>query len=288
MTIGENLNNFKSALLNIYDEQEAFAITKLFFESIFNEDFIKISFKKNEIIEEKLLEISNQALPRLLNHEPIQYILGFAWFYGRKFKVNNGVLIPRRETEELLHLIINESKELSDLTIIDVCCGSGCIGISLALELKLKSAQLLDISELALNCTQENADSFPDVNHKINLIKADILTNSSFELINNNVDLIVSNPPYVRSLEKAEMKENVLKHEPHLALFVEDNNPLLFYIQIINLAGLKLKTKGKLYFEINEEYGQEIKKLMEDSGFYSVDIIKDLQGKDRIVRGIKS
>lgn len=287
MTIGENLNNFKSALLNIYDEQEAFAITKLFFESIFNEDFIKISFKKNEIIEEKLLEISNQALPRLLNHEPIQYILGFAWFYGRKFKVNNGVLIPRRETEELLHLIINENKELSDLTIIDVCCGSGCIGISLALELKLKSAQLLDISELALNCTQENADSFPDVNHKINLIKADILTNSSFELINNNVDLIVSNPPYVRSLEKAEMKENVLKHEPHLALFVEDNNPLLFYIQIITLAGLKLKTKGKLYFEINEEYGQEIKKLMEDSGFYSVDIIKDLQGKDRIVRGIK-
>lgn len=288
MTIGENLNNFKSALLNIYDEQEAFAITKLFFESIFNEDFIKISFKKNEIIEEKLLEISNQALPRLLNHEPIQYILGFAWFYGRKFKVNNGVLIPRRETEELLHLIINENKELSDLTIIDVCCGSGCIGISLALELKIKSAQLLDISELALNCTQENADSFPDVNHKINLIKADILTNSSFELINNNVDLIVSNPPYVRSLEKAEMKENVLKHEPHLALFVEDNNPLLFYIQIITLAGLKLKTKGKLYFEINEEYGQEIKKLMEDSGFYSVDIIKDLQGKDRIVRGIKS
>lgn len=288
MTIGENLNNFKSALLNIYDEQEAFAITKLFFESVFNEDFIKISFKKNEIIEEKLLEISNQALPRLLNHEPIQYILGFAWFYGRKFKVNNGVLIPRRETEELLHLIINENKELSDLTIIDVCCGSGCIGISLALELKLKSAQLLDISELALNCTQENADSFPDVNHKINLIKADILTNSSFELINNNVDLIVSNPPYVRSLEKAEMKENVLKHEPHLALFVEDNNPLLFYIQIITLAGLKLKTKGKLYFEINEEYGQEIKKLMEDSGFYSVDIIKDLQGKDRIVRGIKS
>ncbi len=288
MTIGENLNNFKSALLNIYDEQEAFAITKLFFESIFNEDFIKVSFKKNEIIEEKLLEISNQALPRLLNHEPIQYILGFAWFYGRKFKVNNGVLIPRRETEELLHLIINENKELSDLTIIDVCCGSGCIGISLALELKIKSAQLLDISELALNCTQENADSFPDVNHKINLIKADILTNSSFELINNNVDLIVSNPPYVRSLEKAEMKENVLKHEPHLALFVEDNNPLLFYIQIITLAGLKLKTKGKLYFEINEEYGQEIKKLMEDSGFYSVDIIKDLQGKDRIVRGIKS
>lgn len=287
MTIGEKIADFKRALSPIYDDQEAFAITKLFFESIFDEDFLKISFKKNEPINPDFNLILDQAIPRLLQHEPAQYILGFAWFYGRKFKVNSNVLIPRRETEELVHLIIQENKNFRDLKIADICSGSGCIGISLALELKAQ-IHLLDISHEALNCALQNSQLFHEIEGKISLIQADILLDSNFNLIPQNLDIIVSNPPYVRNSEKSEMKENVLQHEPHLALFVNDDNPLLFYKQIISLAGYKLKNQGRLYFEINEDFGQEIKLIMEKNGFNSVEIIKDLQGKDRMCKGVKS
>lgn len=223
----------------------------------------------------------NDALNELKKGNPIQYILGEADFFDLKFKVNEHVLIPRQETEELIHLIIKNSSKANK--ILDVGTGSGIIPITLKTELITPQVFGLDVSAEALKVAKQNA-----LNHKaeVSFIEQNILDESNWDNLPNDLDVLVSNPPYVLNSEKELMHHNVLKFEPHLALFVEDDNPLLFYKAITELGIKKLKKGGALYFEINEQFGKETASLLKEN-FYSVNIVKDINGKDRFVYGIK-
>jgi len=223
------------------------------------------------------VKISNQIktiVRQLKSKKPIHYILGEIQFFGLTFKVNENVLIPRSETEELVKWIL----ECSFQSVLDIGTGSGCIAISLA---KNSSAQVsaLDISSSALEVAQHNA--------KINDVDIKFLTFDVFtSKFNNKYDLIVSNPPYVLEKEKRSIDPNVLEYEPHLALFVPNNNPLKFYERIITLASKSLNEGGVLFFEINEKYGQKISTSLQRAGFVDIELKKDINDKDRMLKAI--
>lgn len=218
---------------------------------------------------------------RLKTGEPIQYILGHGPFYGRDFKVSPATLIPRNETEELVHLIIKENPQ-SELVILDIGTGTGCIPITLKLELKTPLVFGTDVSEAALNLAAENAKK---LHAKVEFFKNDILNETPNV---PKLDILVSNPPYIRISEKSEMHRNVVDYEPHLALFVPNEDPLIFY-QVIAEKGKKLlKTEGKIYFEINERLGNEVSSLLLGFNYQNVRVIKDLNDKDRIISGQNS
>ncbi len=275
-------------LCSIYDRAEANAMILILFEHYFKINRVKMALEPElRLSESEMLKI-HFAVKDLLKHRPLQYIIGETEFCDLKFKVNENVLIPRPETSELVRKIhnaqfirhneqctINNSEKLS---ILDIGSGSGCIAISLAKMLADAQIFALDISEEALAVAKENAE-INNVN--INFIADDILN------LKNNIetkfDIIVSNPPYVRELEKAEMRDNVLKWEPHKALFVSDEDPLIFYRKILEFAKSHLKEKGKVWFEINEYLGKEMKRLCEESGFSNVNIYKDYKGKERFL-----
>jgi len=266
--------NIFSKIVTIYGEQEASSITFILLE------YLGIS-KQNYVLDTKIPDFRfpiSDFIERLQNQEPIQYIVEEAWFYDRKFKVNKNVLIPRLETEELCQLIIkNQKSEIRNQKLLDIGTGSGCIPITLKLEIPKLEVSTLDISNNALDIAQENAQ---ELNANIKILHHNIL-NDEIDL--SKYDIVVSNPPYVLNSEKKEMKQNVLDNEPHIALFVEDNNPLLFYEKITSLCAIgKVK---QLYFEINEKYGQETKEMMISKGFKEVSIVQDMQQKDRIVFG---
>ena len=231
-----------------------------------------------------------EVLELLKQHKPIQYIFGETDFFGLKFKVNKHVLIPRQETEELVALILNDIKKLEQnqeqLTILDIGTGSGCIAISLAKNLPKARVFALDISEKALEIARHNAKQN---NINVTFIEANILDKSIWDsvFLNSEFDIIVSNPPYVRNSEKEEIKSNVLDNEPHLALFVSDENPLIFYKTITEFAKNNLRPNGSLCFEINQYLGEETMRLLENSIFENVELLKDLNGNNRIVKGIK-
>lgn len=250
------------------------------------EYFWKIS--RTDVVLEKPVHISvaqqeaiNDVLARLQAHEPLQYVLGETEFYGRKFKLNKHVLIPRPETEELVQLIISENK-LPGLNILDIGTGSGCIPISLQKELRQNKVFALDIDENALQVARENAMLHVA---DVHFMQADILND---KIIIPPMDIIVSNPPYVLKKEKPFMQPNVLDHEPALALFVDDESPLVFYKAIVKHAAYLLKEGGKIYFEINEVYGDEVAALLAENNFVDVLVKKDMQGKDRFARGKKN
>ncbi|WP_299127704.1 peptide chain release factor N(5)-glutamine methyltransferase [uncultured Winogradskyella sp.] len=237
-------------------------------------------------------------LEDLKQQKPIQYILGYTEFYGLKFKVNPNVLIPRPETEELVDWIINSYKEFSHsaiksshLKILDIGTGSGCIAISLAKHLLNAKVYAIDVSKAALEVAKENAK----INQvEVEFLELDILKYEDASLWEDVVelkkgffDIIVSNPPYVRHLEKKEMQPNVLDNEPHLALFVADNDPLVFYKAITDFAVDNLKQKGQLYFEINQYLGEDSIQLLNNESFEAITLKKDLSGNDRMLKGIK-
>ncbi|GAB4189417.1 MAG: peptide chain release factor N(5)-glutamine methyltransferase [Thermoflexibacter sp.] len=217
---------------------------------------------------------------RLQQHEPIQYVLGEAHFYGLDLKVTPAVLIPRPETEELVHLIIQENRHISSLNVLDIGTGSGCIPIILSKYLKNAQIHAIDISQEALAIAQKNAQANEAhiMFHQFDILSSDLEALPFF-------DIIVSNPPYIREIEKKYMQANVLHYEPVHALFVPDNQPLLFYERIAFLASKRLKKGGRLYFEINENFGKQVADLLLSLHFKEVKTFKDLQGKDRIVRG---
>ncbi|SDS54537.1 release factor glutamine methyltransferase [Formosa sp. Hel1_31_208] len=230
-----------------------------------------------------------EALSALKLEQPIQYILGETEFYGLPFKVNSETLIPRPETEELVALILDDVSSITidtPLKIIDIGTGSGCIAISLAKQLQQAKVSALDVSEAALKVAKRNAEMNTV---DIEFICNDILNprHNTRVFASNSYDIIVSNPPYIRNLEKEEITSNVLDYEPHLALFVEDKNPLQFYKAICEFALLNLKDSGTLYFEINEYLGAEMIALMKNFGFKDVALKTDIFGKDRIIKGIK-
>lgn len=268
-------NQVKNSLTDIYDEAEASNITYLLVEKL-------LKIKKQDVILNSECVVADseivwQAITRLRQHEPIQYVLEEAHFYGFDFKVTPAVLIPRPETEELVAVIIAENKEKENLTIVDIGTGSGCIAIVLAKKLKKARVYGIDISTSALEIARENAQKNEA---EILFLEMDMLQN----IIAIKADIIVSNPPYIRELEKAQMQANVLDFEPSQALFVPDELPLLFYEKITAIAQHSLKLGGKLYFEINEKFGNEVVHLLCSSkGFDKIKLIRDLQGRDRIV-----
>jgi|SRR5690554_2635585 len=231
-----------------------------------------------------------EALSRLKQEEPIQYILGQTEFYDLTFKVNKHTLIPRPETEELVEWVIkchSEPSDESQLKILDIGTGTGCIAISLAKNLPKAKVYAVDVSEEALKIAKQNA-----ITNQVDIqfIEADVLNKDAWssELQDLKFNIIVSNPPYVRNLEKAEIKNNVLKHEPHLALFVEDYNPLQFYEAISDIAVDKLTENGLLFFEINQYLGNETKKLLQNKGFTDLELKIDIFGNNRMLKGLKN
>ncbi|WP_336069006.1 peptide chain release factor N(5)-glutamine methyltransferase [Mesoflavibacter sp. CH_XMU1404-2] len=254
---------------------------------------IDLALNTELTIEDDFVLKYESALEALKNHEPIQYIIGQTEFYGLPFYVNENTLIPRPETEELVELILSNTTAKSipmleegdnKFNILDIGTGTGCIAISLAKQLPNANVSAIDFSAKALEIANKNAE----LNQvDINFIENDILKICDSELDSaTKFDIIVSNPPYVRQLEKQQMQDNVLNHEPHLALFVEDDNPLIFYRAITQFATKNLKPNGELYFEINEYLGKEMMALLEKFGFKNIQLKQDLFGKDRMICGM--
>jgi release factor glutamine methyltransferase len=280
-TVQDALLKFDEVLKPLYDMPEINAIKYLAISDVTLLSKAQLrAYATNQLTKEQ-----NQKLTKILRAlqtgKPVQYILGETEFYGLPFKVSPAVLIPRPETEELVEWIISIAKQRHELeTILDIGTGSGCIPITLKTYLPSAKVSAIDVSVRALNVAKQNA-LLNDV--EIDFIKADILKQSGMALRNTHYSIIVSNPPYVTESEKTEMHSNVLSHEPHLALFVTDNNPLIFYNAIANFALQNLKENGLLFFEINENLGKETVKLLQDKGFKNIQLRQDLRGKDRMI-----
>ncbi len=235
----------------------------------------KVEVMTGKEIEPVKLDYFNDIIQRINRHEPIQYVLGKAEFYGRAFAVDGSVLIPRPETELLIRAVLKEKK--FSPTILDIGTGSGCIAITLAVEIPSSEVYAIDISEEALTVAQQNAKN---LKAKVNFSKFDILANEKLE---HRFDIIVSNPPYIAESEKKEMNSNVLDFEPPLALFVTDKDPLVFYKVIARRGKSLLKPGGKIFVEINERFGKELKQHFRNEGYGNVSIEKDINNKDRIL-----
>ncbi|MDA7558832.1 peptide chain release factor N(5)-glutamine methyltransferase [Flavobacteriaceae bacterium] len=274
-------NNFTKALIDYYPETEIASFFHLLSEHILRMQRIDIAQNLYAVISGKKHEKFLNALDKLRNHVPIQYIIGNTEFYNLTFKVDADTLIPRPETEELVAWIINDQKNKQNISILDVGTGSGCIAIALAKNLPNAKVFALDISEKALKIAKQNA-----IDNEVNVefFEADIF---DFDFENSQFDVIVSNPPYVRDLEKETMSPNVLNHEPHLALFVKDEDPLLFYRKIGEVANSILKSKGFLYFEINEFLGDLTRQLVKRLNYRDIELKKDLSRKDRMLKANK-
>jgi len=272
MTLADFKNKMKSTLSSIYESDE---LNSIFY--LISEEFLQIPRSKILLADEIELDSRKQkllqnALTRLKKNEPVQYVLGKAAFMDLEFNVNSNVLIPRPETEELVRLMLKE--DLDGKEILDIGTGSGCIAVSLAKNLPNAKVSALDISEQALIITRENA-KFNNV--EVNFINADIFDYQTYK----KYDVIVSNPPYVRESEKILMKSNVVEYEPKGALFVTDDNPLLYYKAILNFSKTSLNKNGKIYIEINENYKDEIMELVNNYGYLNVDCKLDVFGKYR-------
>ena len=252
---------------------EIHSIVYLLLEAKFG--LTKMDIMVGREIEPVILVSFTEILNRINQKEPIQYILGKAEFYGRQFAVTKSVLIPRPETELLIRSIIDD--HVSAPTILDIGTGTGCIAITLALEMPSSQVYAIDISDDALLVAKHNAQN---LNSKVHFSKSDILKD---EGVQHRFDIIVSNPPYVTDTEKSTMKSNVLDFEPHLALFVSNEDPLIFYKAIAKKGRSILKPKGKVYMEINERFGPTVSNLFKSEGYIDILLIKDLDGKDRIV-----
>ena len=271
------LQNIRKSLSGFYPDNEISGLVRLLIEHVTKSSMpALLSDKNTKITSEEVLKI-DKIVERLQRFEPIQYILGETEFYGLPFTVNHDVLIPRPETEELVELILNENKATQP-HILDIGTGSGCIAVSLQKHLPNASVKGWDISEKALAVAALNSKS-NSVN--VSFDQVDILSDYPTD---QYFDIIVSNPPYVLDSEKTDMHANVLDYEPHTALFVADNDPLLFYNRIADVAIQLLTDGGKLYFEINRAKGQETIKMLEYKNFSEIRLIKDISGNDRMVR----
>ncbi len=271
---------FQEKLENLYSTSEIKHLTNLALEFVLNLSRTDLLLAQDQAVSESELLRFREIVNELQKGKPIQYILGEAEFCGLNIQVNEHVLIPRPETEELVERIRKEV-ELAD-NILDVGTGSGCIPLALKSYFPDAKVSGVDVSELALEVARKNSET---LGLDVLFLKEDIL-NPKMEF-EQTFDLIVSNPPYVLESDKKEMEQNVLEYEPHLALFVEDSDPLLFYRTILSFSEKNLKNGGRLYFEIHEEYAIQIKQLFLESGFSSAEIHQDFYGKERIVKGIK-
>lgn len=268
---------FKNGLLGYYPKKEIDTFFYRICDMHLNLKRIDIALKSDMIVAAQTFEYFEMVTERLLNYEPIQYILGSTLFFGSDFIVDKQVLIPRPETEELISWILEQVDTKQPIKILDVGTGSGCIAISLAKLLPHAEVYAMDISLGALSIAKQNAEA----NHVVvQFIEASVLEWENQDLL---FDVIVSNPPYVRESEKEMMSPNVLNHEPHLALFVENNNPLLFYKAIIEMSKRNLTKEGLIYFEINEYLAEETKSLFLSTFFEGVQLKADIFSKKRML-----
>ncbi len=273
----ETIQYIKSELAAYYPETEINGFVRMLADSVLNMSYTDMVLKKDRVVSDNEKNSINEIVDRLKSHEPIQYILGETEFYGLKLEVNPSVLIPRPETEELVHLIV-KNKPSKDSKILDIGTGSGCIALALKSVLPKAMVTGVDISEDALNTAKMNAQKNElDVDFKL----VDILKWRDYSW--PELDVVVSNPPYVRELEKEQMEKNVLAFEPEGALFVSDNNPLIFYRAIAEFAQKYLVNNGRLYFEINEYLGAEMTEMLKSMGFSNINLLKDINGRDRML-----
>lgn len=281
-TIQSTINYIKKELQELYHVRETESMAYILLEYVLNYSKSQIQLNRSENISEDHFKQIDTYTQELKTSKPIQYILGETEFYDLTFKVNEHTLIPRQETEELVHAIINENQQ-KGLHILDIGTGSGCIPISLAKNLTNAHVSSADISAKAIEKAKENA-LLNQVD--ISFYHRDILNWKNYDW--DQFDIIVSNPPYVTEAEKSKMEKNVLDHEPHTALFVSDHDPLIFYRTIAELALQYLKKNGKLYFEINESLGNEMLELLEKYKFENIRLMADINGKNRMVSAVKS
>lgn len=277
MTIKELSDSFRKHLKNQYAHTEIDSFIDIVFKALLGYKHYELILQANEILPDKITEYSISIIEQLKKYRPIQYILGYTEFYGLQLKVNESVLIPRPETEELIKWILNESKMFSG-SILDIGSGSGCIAIALAKFLPDSKVTGVDISEDALKISKMNAalNKVKVEFHKIDILMGTFQNTGKF-------DIIVSNPPYVTYNQKNSMEPNVVIYEPHTALFVPDEDPLVFYSAITRFAKDTLSLNGLLFFEINEEFADKIVELLSFSGF-SAELRKDINGKDRMIK----
>jgi len=294
MNLSQAESSIRESLKGIYGEGEAAAIARLLMEHLTGLDPNHLTVARNEEFSDEASADLGTMLPRLLQHEPIQYVTGTAFFYGLKLIVNKAVLIPRQETEELVHWILEDLQllypQLFDngvvradrtdlLKILDVGTGSGCIALALKREVPAAEVWGCDLSDEALAVARRNG-AMLDI--RVDFQQTDFLEFAQQKQL-PSVDILVSNPPYIPFSDKAGMHDNVVKYEPHTALFVPNDDPLLFYKALIRFASHRLHRGGMIYTEIHENLGREATKLFEDAGF-SVTLRRDMQGKDRMLK----
>ena len=286
MTVDEARKKIVESVNSAYEGDEAKNIAELLLERVTNLALTERIIKKSESLSSEQEKLLLESISRLQDHEPIQYIINECWFAGMKFYVDKNVLIPRPETEELADWVVSESKltisnrQYANLKVLDIGTGSGCIAIAIKAKLPNVEMWACDISDEALNVARMNADALRTA---IDFVSIDFLDTGRRKQL-PHVDVIVSNPPYVPQRDKKQMKRNVADYEPSAALFVPDNDPMIFYDAIADFGKKKLNRSGAIYTEIHEHLGERIKNLFRAQGYSSVQLKKDLQGKDRMIR----
>lgn len=252
---------------------------RIIMEDVKGYSSVDLALYGNRELGDATFNVVRSIVSRLLDDEPLQYILGKARFYGMEFKVSPAVLIPRPETEQLIDIIVDRERDKSDLRVLDVGTGSGCIAIALARNLLFPRVTAVDISGAAVDIAMQNAKA---LKAKVNFVKDDIFNMS---MPADSLDIIVSNPPYITEKERGSMEANVTRYEPASALYVPDDDPLRFYHAILKLAVTALVTGGRVYFEMNPDYAPELKRQMLQGGWIDIDILPDERGRNRFLTG---
>lgn len=276
-TLKQLLDSSRSRLTPVYGGSEASWLLRIIMEHLKGWNQVELLMRADKEVSDFLVSSVNAVLDRLLHHEPIQYIFGDTYWHGMTLKVSPDVLIPRPETEELVDLIVKDNQQ-SDLKVLDVCTGSGCIAVALAKFLNFPQVTAIDISQPALAIARENA--------ALQKVKVTFETADALDLgktLTGKYDIIVSNPPYVMESEKSAMDRNVLDHEPGLALFVPDSDPLKFYKAIATYAYTALEDNGRLYFELNPLTADVLRKWLSQSGWSDVTLLPDINAKTRFL-----
>jgi release factor glutamine methyltransferase len=283
MTIAEAKKEIRNATSHLYEQREITAITALLLEKITGFTRLDQTIQKDVLIEQRKVESLQQAIVKLQQGMPIQYVLGEAWFYGFIFSVSEHTLIPRPETEELVAWVLSDlNNNISQVNLLDVGTGSGCIPITIAKKISTIKTYGVDISTNALAIAKKNAQT---IGSDTQFLQLDFLDTSKWDSL-PPVDILISNPPYIAEKEKASMHKNVLDYEPHIALFVPDNDPLIFYKQILLFAEKKLQMNTLIYLELNEALAMQTAALFSSASFETT-LKKDMQGKYRMLKVIK-
>lgn len=278
------LSSITKELCSVYSEQEAQSLAKIIVTDALKLDMVTLLTDKDIKISDIQRKELQHIIKRLQHNEPIQYILGTTLFAGLMFHVAPGVLIPRQETEELIMAIVRENELQQKPNILDIGTGSGCIAISLSKAFPNAKVEAWDVSEEALIQARNNNDN---LHTNVQFNKVDILSVNAEYMANDTYDIIVSNPPYIANKERADMQRNVLDWEPELALFVPDNDPLLFYRRISGFSINCLHAGGKLYLEINPNYKSELTDILQKAGFKDIETVKDVFGRYRFIKAKK-